>query len=358
MHPPHALRLEYNQKLELTGAFAEEQLTDKDIEAIRATLNRNFAETAGPGIGQVVLLATGPVEGWWCYRDRFQIIRVPLDAPRPNFLMAAHPFLLEFAFNQSPDFAVSGRRRQREGYRIALVLSSLLRRTVTWHQPREVGNRNHAWVELPSNDQARNVAYCHITYEHASIRYTPDAFTPTDGVAAIPLVPAEEYYRPGYFGTQDGLELPDDLRESFDFFFTMPAQEQERFLQASYWLIQTNRVDSFSAMLLYAIQAIESLSWRPRSQSFCQACGKPEGPGPTRLFNEFLDQFAAGAIGGQQVLYSVRSGLSHGSRPPFLIDTEMLFGFIPEEYEQMQLAWDALLAARIAVHNWLRNWKG
>jgi hypothetical protein len=131
MHPPHGLRLEYNRDLELTGAFAEEALTEKDIETVRAELNRNFVESAGPGIGQAILLAFGPVEAWWGYRDRFRIIPVPAEAPRPPLVMAAHPFLLEFNYNQSPDFAVSSRRRQREGHRIGLVLSSLLRRSIT-----------------------------------------------------------------------------------------------------------------------------------------------------------------------------------------------------------------------------------
>jgi hypothetical protein len=105
--------------------------------------------------------------------------------------MAAHPFVLEFTYNRSPDSFVSGHRRQREGYRIALVLSSLLRRSITWYPPKAVGNLDHAWVQLPNSGHAWNVAYCQILYEHASIHYICDAFTPTEGVSSIPLVPAE-----------------------------------------------------------------------------------------------------------------------------------------------------------------------
>jgi hypothetical protein len=356
MHPPHALRLEYDRDLELTGVFAEEALTERDMDTIRAELHRNFLESAGPGIGQAILLASGPVEAWWGFRDRFRIIPVPAEAPRPHFLMAAHPFLLEFTYNRSPDFGVSSRRRQREGHRIGLVLSSLLRRSITWHLPMEIGNRKHAWVQLPDSGHVWNVAYCQITYEHASIRYMPDNFTPTDGLAAIPLVPAESYYRPGHIRGGDGLELPDDLGESFDLFFALPAERQNRFLQASYWLNQTNRAESISATFLYAVQAVESLSWRsPRGQPRCPTCDKPQGPGVTQLFNNFLDRFAPGAIEGRQTLYNVRSGLSHGYMPPFLMDTVLNFGFIPEEQQQLQLAWSAQEAARIAMHNWLRD---
>jgi hypothetical protein len=108
-------------------------------------------------------------------------------------------------------------------------------------------------------------------------------------------------------------------------------------------------------MFMHTIQAIESLAWQPRRQTFCPECKKPDGPGPTQLFNQFLDRFAPEATEGRSALYGVRSGLSHGSRPPFLVDTEIHFGFLPEEFRQRQTAWDALEAARIAMRNWLRN---
>jgi hypothetical protein len=158
MRPPYALRLEYDRKLEPTGAFAEEALTEQDLRTVRAEMHRKYVESAGTGIGQNVLLVSGPMEGRWGYRDRFQIIPVPPEAPRPDFLMAAHPFLLEFTYNRSPDPAVSRRRWQREGYRISLVLSSLLR-SITWYPPTAVGNLNHAWIQLPESGHSGNVAY-------------------------------------------------------------------------------------------------------------------------------------------------------------------------------------------------------
>jgi len=103
MRPPYALRLEYNRGLELIGAFAEEALTEQDIETVRAELHRNYLETAGAGIGQTVLLVSGPMKGWWGYRDRFRIMPVSPEAPRPDYLIADHPFLLEFTYNRSPD---------------------------------------------------------------------------------------------------------------------------------------------------------------------------------------------------------------------------------------------------------------
>src|ERR1700687_3845207 len=105
---------------------------------------------------------------------------------------------------------------------------------------------------------------------------------------------------------------------------------------------------------MYTIQAIESLAWQPQSQAHCPTCNRPQGSGPTRLFNEFLDRFAPAATDGRRTLYNLRSGLTHGSMPPFLVDTEMHFGFVPEDHHQRELAALALDSARIAMHNWLR----
>jgi len=123
---------------------------------------------------------------------------------------------------------------------------------------------------------------------HKSIPYKLDTFTPTEGLPSIPLVPAEDFYRTGYRRRSNDLELPDDLEESFNIFFALPVQPQDRFLQASYWLNQANRVDSFSAMFMHTIQAIESLAWQPRSQTSCPTCGKAAGrPGPVVVSKTF-----------------------------------------------------------------------
>jgi hypothetical protein len=353
--PPHSLRLEYGPRFDLTGAFAEKTLTEIDIETVRGQFHQNYVESAGPGIGQKILWVSGPMEGCWQYTNRFQIIPVPREAPRPNFYMAAHPFLLEFTYKRSLNESVSQRRREREGNRLALILSSLLRPNITWQRLLAVGNRNYAWVQLPNSGGKWNPAYCQIMYSHESIPHNLDNFTRTEGFSPIPLVPAENYYQPGHRPENDGLEMPDDMAKSFDNFFALPPHLQDRFLQASFWLNQANRVDSLSAMFMHTIQAIESLAWQPRGQEHCEACGKSKGAGPTRLFHEFLERFAPQAIEQRKVLYEVRSGLSHGSRPPFLIDTEVHFGFVPEDLDQRRYVSNAMEAAMLAMHNWLRD---
>ncbi len=87
-----ALRLVYSS----SGRFAivtEEALTDADASTLIDRIN--VLERGGePAVWRTVLFAAVPVDGYWRYEDRWQIRPVPDDAPRPEFLMAPHPFIL------------------------------------------------------------------------------------------------------------------------------------------------------------------------------------------------------------------------------------------------------------------------
>jgi len=271
-------------------------------------------------------------------------------------MVAAHPFLVESSYTKSPDFRVSGQRRGRERERLALLLSALLRVPVTWLSSRQIGARGKDWVLLPTAESGPwECAYCRHMYVHSSIKYDLEEFTPVATLGPIPVTPAGDYYSPRRVGLEHELDLPDDLSESFDLFFALPRPQQDQFLRACYWLNQANCVDSVSLIFLAFIQAIEALAWAPRSETNCPTCGKPQGPGPTRLFNQFLDKYAPAAETGRRELYRVRSGMTHGSRPPFLVDVEIHSSFLPHEFEEREHVTDASFAAKIALHNWLRD---
>jgi hypothetical protein len=75
-------------------AIAEPSLSDEDAQ----TLIKVIGELEGgrtPTVWRVVLFASLPVNGTFRYRDRWQIRPGLDDAPKPSFVMAPHPFVLE-----------------------------------------------------------------------------------------------------------------------------------------------------------------------------------------------------------------------------------------------------------------------
>ena len=210
---------------------------------------------------------------------------------------------------------------------------------------------------MPNSGHVWNVAYCQITYEHTSIRYTPDAFTPTDGLAAIPLVPAESYYQSGYFLGGDGLELPDDLEESFDLFFALPAQQQDRFLQASYWLNQTNRVELVLGHVQYTPSRPSSPSpGNPGVKPLARGVTDPRGPARRGSSTTSLTDSSPEAIEGRRLRRTASVAACRTVLiPPFLVDTQIHFGLRWKTTTSGSSAGYALETARMAMHNWLRD---
>jgi hypothetical protein len=63
--------------------------------------------------------------------DQFQIMPAPPTAPRPNMLLAEHPFVLDFALEGSADFRISQARYIRRASDLMLVLNLLLRQRIS-----------------------------------------------------------------------------------------------------------------------------------------------------------------------------------------------------------------------------------
>src|SRR5262245_23342539 len=87
------LRLTYEKSGGIVPV-AEPPLRD---DVARELLDRlqALADGGEPVIWREVLFSAAPLEGFWRYRDEWQVRPVPADAPRPPQLVAPHPFILE-----------------------------------------------------------------------------------------------------------------------------------------------------------------------------------------------------------------------------------------------------------------------
>jgi hypothetical protein len=109
MHPPYAVRMEYDKKGKLTGAFAESALNQATLTQLRERFNAELVASVGLGFRREVLFSSARVEGFWRCGDLFQILPVPEHAPRPAF-GGAHPFLVECTYQKTHDFRTNVRR--------------------------------------------------------------------------------------------------------------------------------------------------------------------------------------------------------------------------------------------------------
>src|SRR5205823_4699607 len=89
-----------------------------------------------------------PVQGQYRYRDQFQILPVPRDAPRPGFLATDHPFLVEFSFPDTSSPVLRNIRRNTRGRELQLIMNGLLQPSI-----KAIGTMaKYYWVLPPSDN--------------------------------------------------------------------------------------------------------------------------------------------------------------------------------------------------------------
>ncbi len=145
--PDFSLKLVYKGP-ELVTVEGGPALRPQDIEAIRRAIEDELLGPGGSIVAASVLFSAVPVNGWWRYRDDFQVLPVPEGSPRPDALLGAHPFVLEVRVPDSPDALTRIHRRDRRVRVLDLVLGSFLRLRVrgpdSWYR--------QFWVYLPHEE--------------------------------------------------------------------------------------------------------------------------------------------------------------------------------------------------------------
>jgi hypothetical protein len=296
----------------LTGLLAGPCLTEDMVEAIGRDVDRAVADN-GFQIWRTVLFAWKKTEGYWRYGDRFQILPVPAEAPRPGWLVAEHPLVLEVRYRKSVTGTLDHIRAQHETRTAALLLALLVEFGIH-PQSRFAAHQWVLAVDQPPPDMKMHSEFLQVGYYFDSFTTVSDDFT-DPAVSQCEVVPDQEYFK--HFGgpVSDELTVPALLGPSLDRFFALGVADQARFLRAFYWFALSSQLWPLSHSASYnaLAQAIEVLLPASSGAPDCPSCHRPTGPGPTRKFSDFVEQYAPGIDRKQRSrLYGIRSALSHG----------------------------------------------
>jgi hypothetical protein len=350
-----ALELRYEDG-RLVDIVAGPALTHLKLTGVRQRIEAELLTATGTAVGRVVLFASVPVTGYFRYRDLFQWVPVPPEAPHPAFRMAEHPFLLEFHFRQSPDTGIRQLRRAILERELELLAAGLLEFTIRGHG-RLV---HHHWVLMQDDvTQPWISAYRQEMYIWPGLVLEGGEFTDTAALPRLAAVDQGEYYSRGGIWPDRVLEMPATLTDLLGRFFGLPGSERERFLRACFWFQHAHTVRPRSAAFTSMISAVEALIPAVRGASVCEQCKRPTGVGPTRMFTEFVDDLAPGAstIESRRRFYGIRSALSHGGS---LLHSDRrtwspMTGAQIEEWEDIGAIWKLV---RLVLVNWLAKQPG
>ena len=289
------------------------------------------------------------------FEDDFHILPVPEQAPRPNFLLADHPFLLQFRFAGSPNPLVEQMRRHRRGIEIELLLSTLVANHI-----RSDRTTVHRWViPTPVGDPPRiqQSVLCQVGYFYEDSSGIQEAFTACNDISALRIVDPGQYYSRYGIRTNQELDLPANLTAGIDAYNQLSPAVQRKFLNSCFWLQHSHTVfhGSRSASYMALILAVEALMPRPEAGKPCEACKLSVGKGPTKRFKEFLARCAPAndtSRGELDRFYAIRSKLVHGGG--LLLSDRQLFGSGGlEDFEDSQRQFHLHQFVQVAMVNWL-----
>ena len=292
-------------------------------------------------IRQETALADRKVLGAFRYRDRFQMMPIPKEAPSIDFLIGHHPFLVEFAYDvpdvvetsynpEIPSHAllpmIDSEASTRPRNEVLLLLSTLSRHHVFQYNS---GIQSQQWfIKIPMNATDVPSKYDSVWGQGGyQSPLVPARILDSFSTVEADLIKAVE--RNEYFNnelplqyvagkTHDEFELPDIMQNYLDIYYTMPAELKGSFLSACTLLRQGVQLFSLAPSLAFAacVSAIESLiaaDHQGESVDHCKNCGQPSHHVRQR-FLDFIRRYGNDTPEGKRqadAVYARRSSILH-----------------------------------------------
>jgi hypothetical protein len=326
-------------------------LAADDVEQIRARIEDTALPSGNLQVGRQVFFSRPEVTGWWRYRDMFQLVPAPADAPRPGFVMAMHPFVVEIAYPATDDHLIRLVRERQRFWELGLLLELLLHGST-----HVLGDRKpHHWV-LDGSDEGIVTKYLNEGYGLDGFTFITDSFSDMSEIHSMQEIPDDEYYAARGISVDQKMAVPELMEAALDRYFDLAEPERERFLRACYWLQHASQVWDISHTSHYValINAVEALLPSTESDP-CPVCGKDQSKGPTAKFADFLDAYAPAKEFDppRRELYRVRSKITHG-HALLLSDTPRHWGVLePAEFAEYERSGNTKKVVQVALLNWL-----
>lgn len=331
------------------------KLTTADLDCLERAIATELLESSGAQVASTILFSNLPVDGWFRYRDVLQILPAPDDAPRAGFLLADHPFMLQFAFPTSSNWLIRNLRAEKKGREIRLVLTGLLA-----GDPHSLTETSiHHWVILPNESGGSlRAEYLQEGYVCPNLPGYSDDFISALGFPQLPEVEAAEYYSRWAISAESRFDVPIGLAGLFDTFFGLSANVRCKFVRACFWFDLSGKVHAHSRSAAFGalVNAIESLMPPEEKSGSCKECGRSKGKGITSRFTEFLNQMVPGEESDSRIrrnLYGLRSALTHGSH--LLASDHLPLDPGPEFTSEFADVQEAQYLVRQVMVNWLHG---
>lgn len=150
--------------------------------------------------------------------------------------------------------------------------------------------------------------------------------------------------------------VPDNLDVLVGAFVNLEPEDRFRFLRACQWVYvaRAHWVTHASSFNIALVAAIESLLPAAPKSERCPACGRDKGPGPTQLFQDFVEAHTQGeTASNRKPPYALRSKLGHGWGLLQLDERPWAFSFTTSDLQERESWTELSNVVREVLINWL-----
>ena len=334
-------------------------------------------------IRQEAALSDRRVLGYYKYKDIFQIMPIPEDAPSLGFLIGHHPFLMEYSY-EVPD--VSETQYNPEIPSVALLPMIdreastspknevlLLLSTFSRHIVFQYGNSitNQQWfVKLPMNEKDIPTSYDSVwgqgAYQSQKVPSRIIEGFSNPSAEPIGVLEINEYYKselPLQYVvglTHDSFELPVAIDEYFNIYYSMANHTKLSFLSACMLLRQGIELFSLAPSLAFAacVSALEALiahDHRTESTERCECCNQPKHHVRQR-FLHFIKEFGNDSPESRRQadrVYSKRSSILHEGQLFLGVIEPKTIDLVDDWINDNRSRREVIRFFRICLINWL-----
>ncbi|MFC7384343.1 hypothetical protein [Sphaerisporangium rhizosphaerae] len=342
-----ALSLHYRNG-KIVDATAGPAMTSEIKSRMQEAIEREILSPSDKKIVRWTMFSGKPVEGQWRHGGGLRIVPAPVEAPRPEELMAEHPFIVDITFRGSSNFVIEQMRYVRRARELALLFNLFLSTRITSSTN---SSRKH-WVLVRQGSTVAST-WANEGYFIPKFTYIVDDF-PVDDSPPLAEVESNIYYSTrSYAG--DTLAIPAEFSRLLDIFSTLGADARDRYMRACYWYHTAATVWDYSKSLYFtslinAIECVAGLDIDRSSQS-----GVSPDFRPSTLFKTFMQKFAPGEPSGAQLdrIYEARSEITHGER--LLVNDGVVasWGLDQTSAKDRDISENARILCRAALINWL-----
>ena len=324
------------------------------------------------GYRRVIALSNIPITGWYRYSDSFQILPADADAPRPPAVLNHHPCIIEFRFEidetprERPDGNVLPQWVTNNDDAFKILKEILLLLSAFSHDRVFTYSHKQSWF-IPMGTKEEEPASKNIQWGQEG--YTYEAFESdieslSDSEAEpIQLIETNEYFNRYGRRIDQEYDLPENINELLDTYFSLEKNEKDSFLSACILHNQGMKIWSEHPSLSFAafVSSLETLITVEHKGTKIEAC-KECGQERYRVIKKFRDFFGKYGSPSPEFrkyavkIYKYRSKILHRGELFMGEITPIRFGSM-EGFDDDELRRSIIRTCRICFVNWLLNRK-